>query len=104
MVKVIGYDEEIGVCGYQGNDFKKPIKAELIRGQHSVMEFSMVSQQLKWVMGEVLTVIEAVVDDERKLKATKDIIKKTFSAKISWIYELCGMPEESQEGLVEPED
>lgn len=101
--KVLSYRKEIGICESKSNSDVSE-KFELIRGELAVMDFSLISQQVKWLMGEVLTVTEAVIDDERKLKATKDLIKDKFSAKLSWIYELCGMPEENQDGLLDPEE
>jgi len=100
-VKVLSYYKDIGIC--ESRNQEPAHKAELIRGEYAVMDFSLISQQIKWLMGEVLTITEAVIDDERKLKATKDIIKDKFSNKLNWIYELCGMPS-NDEGLIDPED
>lgn len=100
----LGYGDE-GIYALTADN--KIVKFELERdGRERVMRFSLVSKQMRWLQGEVLTVLEASIEDDRKLKAVKDLIKDKFSAKISWIYELCGMPEETQ-GLndeIEPED
>lgn len=94
-LKVLGYDDEIGICTHLSNS-DTPEKHELNRGEKAVMEYSLIEQQIKWLMGEILTVIDATIDDERKLKAVKDIIKDKFSNKLNWIYELCGMPEQKK--------
>lgn len=98
-VKVLGYSDDIGIVelNEKTGEWKK---AEIERGKLAVLNFALTSQQIKWLMGEVLTVLEAVIDDERKLKATKDIIKSKFSSKLSWIYELFGMPKDSEDSSV----
>jgi len=100
---ILGYgDEGIYSLSHDG----KLQKFELERdGEERTLRFSLISKQLRWLQGEVLTILEATIDDERKLKATKDLVKDKFAAKISWVYELCGMPVEDQEmnELVDPD-
>lgn len=104
MIKVLGYAKEVGICEYPDQTAGVKVKAELTRGEPAVMDFSLVSQQIKWLMGEVLTVVEATMTNDRQLKATKDIIKDKFSAKLNWIFELCGMPQSQDEGLLDPNE
>lgn len=88
------------VCQYAGKQ-----KFELDKSnRENYMRFSFVSRHLRWLLGEILTIIDATIDDERKLKATKDLVKDKFSSKISWIYENCSCPEEEQNGLLDEEE
>ncbi len=57
------------------------------------MEFSAIQAQLKFLMGKVLTVVDATYQDKEQKKAVKDLIKDSFSGQLNWIYELCGYPE-----------
>ena len=114
--KIIGWNDYIGVYNLVplspgGTDTEKFIdtvgqeKFELERnGQENYMRFSYVSRQLRYLQGEILTILEATIDDERKLKAVKDLVKDKISAKISWVYENCGCPEEEQHGLGDMKD
>lgn len=100
--KIIAWDESAGIVQYFPNTKKTPWhieKFELERGVESVMRFSLISRHLRWLQGEILTVLEASIDDERRLKASKDLVKDKISAKISWVYEQCGMPESEEYAL-----
>lgn len=106
--KVLGYAPHIGVyevSPVKGSDGKVhengQVKFELERGTgENYMRFSLVSRHLRWLMGEVLTVVDATIADPRQLKAAKDLIKKDFASKISWLYEQCGCPEDEQDELL----
>ena len=50
--------------------------------------YQTVETQVKYLQGKVLTVIDASFSDERQLKAVKDLINKSFSEQLDWIYEL----------------
>lgn len=112
--KIIGYNDHIGVYNFglvgpvnapmggdRGDDCViSQEKFELKRGgEENYMRFSYVSKQLRYLMGEILTTLEASISDERQLKATKSIVKNYFGRKLDWIYENCGMPEEEQDSL-----
>ena len=100
MPKILGFDNKSGF--YQLEENGKVAEHEMERGSGEfALRFSAVSRHLRWLQGEILTVLEATIDDERKLKATKEIAKDKFNAKISWIYEMCGTPEEEQDALSE---
>lgn len=99
---ILGYSIGDGI--YTLSDDGELKKEVLVRdGKERLLRFSLVSQQIKWLQKELLTIAEATVE-ERKLEPTKRLIKDKFNAKISWLYELCGMPEEQQDFLDEPED
>jgi hypothetical protein len=104
-MKVLGHKEGVGSYVVGDKNSKGYSHEDLVREEERALRFSMVSRHLRWLQGEVLTVLEAAIDDDRKLKATKDLVKDKFSAKISWVYELCGRPdsEDAQEGL-DPEN
>lgn len=99
-IKIIGHNDVMGVYELGdviGPDNKKHegfIKYEINRGTESAMRYSLISKQLQYVMGEVLTTLEAVIPDNRQLLATKSIIKSQFSRKLDWVYEQCGSPED----------
>lgn len=59
---------------------------------YNVFGTSFVNAHLSHLMGEVLTVIDATIDEERKLKATKDLIRDKFSSKMDWLYEQANYP------------
>lgn len=101
-IKIIGRNDLMGT--YFLTEVKGPDNKlhdgmeeyEIENGQEAAMRFSMVSFQLKHLMGEMLTTLEAVVADERQLKAAKSLVKNQFHSKIDWIYEQCGAPESEQ--------
>lgn len=107
-MKIITHDNALGICEYipagKDNTVQLQPGIELVRGEPRALHFNMASYHLKHLMGEVLTILEATVENERQLIAAKSIIKNYFGRKIDWIYELCGMPEDGQEGLTEPEE
>lgn len=96
-LKVIGFREGVGHYYFEGDGLKQET-LEIERGSgESALRFSAVSRHLRWLQGEILTVLEATIDDDRKLNATKEIVKDKFGAKISRIYELCGLPIDEDE-------
>lgn len=99
-IKIIGRNENLGtyfLCE-EGHDLQE--RYDIERGVEAAMRFSLISYQLKHLLGETLTTIEAVIADDRQLKAVKSLIKSQFHAKIDWIYEQCGCPEDEQEYLL----
>ena len=54
-----------------------------------------INSQIRHLMGDVLTVVEASYPEGKQLEAVKSLIKSKFSAKLSWVYELCGYPEDA---------
>ena len=60
--------------------------------EEHAMDFSAIAKHIKWLQGEILTIAEASIDNENKLKATKSLISKSFSDKLDWIYQMCGKP------------
>ncbi len=112
--KILGHDEQLGIYEitslWKGGSDEPSIcvgqgrmKHELERnGIENYMRFSLVSRHLRWLMGEILTIAEASIDNETRLKATKDLIRDKFSSKLDWMYELCGMPEDEQNSLLNP--
>lgn len=56
------------------------------------LPYSAIEAQVRYLMGDVLTVIDASFSEGEQKKAVKDLIKSKFSAKLSWLYELCGYP------------
>lgn len=72
-------------------------------GPEAVFRFSLISRHLRWLQGEILTILEATIEDDRKLKATKDLVKDKISSKISWIYEQCTCPAEEESSLGDSE-
>lgn len=97
-MKIITHDDALGTCEYIPGTKNSPPSLqpgiELMRGDPRALHFNMVSFHLKHLMGEMLTVLEATIDSDRKLNATKSIVKARFSRKLDWIYEICGLPED----------
>jgi hypothetical protein len=101
-IKIIGRNEAMGT--YFLNKVKGPDNKlhdgfeqyEIERGTEAAMRFSLISYQVKNLMAEILTTVEASIADERQLKAVKKLIKSQVHSKIDWIYEQCGCPEDEQ--------
>jgi hypothetical protein len=110
-MKIIGWDGlvgvyEIGIIPYKEtkgtltSEHEGHIKYEIEAGKEAAMRFSLIAKQFKHLMGDVLTTLEATIDDNRKLEATKKIIKNQVHSKVNWVYEQCGCPEEEQDYLM----
>lgn len=110
-IKIIGWDGlvgvyEMGIIPYKETDgtltseHEGHIKYEIESGEEAAMRFSLIAKQFKHLMGEILTTLEATIDNDRKLEATKKIIKDQVHAKVNWVYEQCGCPEEEQDYLM----
>lgn len=109
-MKVLGYKEGFGVYlhqekGFKGaTDSKGYTREDMERGVEKALRFSLVSRHLRWLQGEVLTVLDASAPQGPQLKAMKDLVKDKFSAKISWLYEVCGTPEDEQGELINTDE
>lgn len=59
------------------------------------LHYPTIQAQLKFLMGRVLTIIDASYkqQEQEQRKAVKDLVKNEFSRQLSWIFELCGYPE-----------
>jgi len=57
---------------------------------YNAFGITFVNQHLSHLSGEVFTILEASIDDERRLKATKDLVRNTFHKKMDWLYEQSG--------------
>ena len=53
------------------------------------LSYPMISSQVKFLQGKVLTVIEASNTNEKQLKAVKDLVNKMFSEQLTRISQLC---------------
>lgn len=113
--KIIGYNEHHGVydCTHAGEvsvetDNTKSIrgfeKYEVVGGEEAAMRFSLIAFQIKHLLGEVLTTVEATIPESRQQSAVKSIIKNQFHSKLDWIYTQCGYPAGEDEYLMEPEE
>lgn len=111
--KILGYSDKIGVyyltsVASGGSNMKTTVEAiskskfELDKSEpENYLRYSYVSMQIRNLMGEVLTTLEASITDERQLKASKSIIKNYFGRKLDWIYENCHCPNDEQEFIGE---
>lgn len=107
---IIGWDDDfLGMYQYFpsiDSPAQNPskIKFEMRQSEDGerVFRFDLVSRHLRWLQGEVLTVIDAVITNDKQLKATKDLVKGKFSSKIDWLYQLGGLMEDQQDGLIDP--
>jgi hypothetical protein len=51
--------------------------------------YEIFSSQSKFLLGKVLTTIDAAVTDKQQNKAVKDIIKQQFRDQEKWVYRIC---------------
>lgn len=58
-------------------------------GETKSLDYSTIETQVKFLQGKVLTVVDASHNDQRQLKAVKDLVNKMFSEQLSWIAQLC---------------
>lgn len=54
--------------------------------------YTIFSAQTKFLLGKVLTAIDAAITDRQQNKAVKDIIKQQFRDQEKWVSEICGGP------------
>lgn len=57
-------------------------------GKPETFDVDTVRAQLSHVQGKILTIVEAVIEDERQLKATKDLINNAFSNQLSYVWQM----------------
>lgn len=113
---IIGYNNELGTyslfvqCTDGTNEERKLTgigKTKFILDKsvnENYMRFSFVSYHLKHLMGEILTTVEASIQNEKQCEAVKSIVRSYFSRKLDWIYENCACPEEEQDYLMSSEE
>lgn len=58
-------------------------------GKEISLSFPDIQSQISFLEGKILTVIDAVITDERQLKATKDLIRNAVNDQLTWISQLC---------------
>ena len=61
--------------------------ADLIPRQEKI-SFTDASNQINFLQGRILTIVEAVITNESQLKATKDLIKSSISDTHDWFAKL----------------
>lgn len=88
---VFGHDEELGV--YVLTPDRKKDKQDLVRGVERVMRASLVRRDLRWLLGDALTVLDAVMPEGQRLEAAESLMRDKFHSKADWIYEQCGKPD-----------
>lgn len=54
------------------------------------LQFDTIKIQTKYLQGEILTLIEAAIANEKQCKAVKDVVHMAFRRKLNWFKELCG--------------
>lgn len=95
---VIGHDKLSGI--YEVNERGAMEKGFIERGgKERAMRYSLAAMQLKHLLGEILTVVEASIERPEKVKAVKSLVRDKFHRKMDWIYELCNSPESQQSHL-----
>ena len=104
MYKIIGYNEHHGIydCTHAGETIEtensKSIrgfeKYEVVHGEEAAMKYSLIAFQMKHLLGEMLTIVEATIPEGSQQKSVKSLVKDKFHSKLDWIYTLCGTPEE----------
>ena len=92
---VLSYSKEEGVVEVDANGGRKQFILDRTNECEYTFDWNFSSFHLQHLMGEVLTIVDATIDDDRKNKATKDLIKNRFKAKLDWLFEqanLLGCP------------
>jgi hypothetical protein len=84
--RVIGFYHPMGIYEYMPDGTLVPFMADA-SNEEVVARYSFISQQIKWLMKDVLTILEATIGDDRQLNALKLLTKEKFSAKLDWIFE-----------------
>lgn len=78
---------------YKGNVSKNEVvEFEVPDIKEQKLGYLEIESQLRHLLGEVLTIVDASYTSDLQRKAVKDLIKNAYSAKMSWVYELCGYP------------
>lgn len=60
-----------------------------ILGEGKRLDLETVQQQIKFLQGKVLTIIEATIIDKSQLKAIKSIVNNDFGNQLMYVYRLC---------------
>ena len=66
----------------------KQTTRELALGKANDISLDVVTFQINYLQGKILTLIEAVIPDRVQLKATKDIVKGLFSDQLMYVYQV----------------
>lgn len=90
--RVVGFFHEMGFYEEQKDGLMVPFVVDA-SGEEVVARYSFINQQVKWLMKDVLTVLEATITNERQLAALKVLVKDKFSAKLDWIFQQMGTVE-----------
>lgn len=76
----------------QGDKMGKVMQWE-VKSEPKALDYIAIESQVKFLMGDVLTIVDASYTDPIQRKAVKDLIKNSFHSKLNWLYELCGYPD-----------
>lgn len=68
---------------------KQPTYSMKDLGKENKMSGSDVAVQISRLEGKTLTIVDASIENERQLKAIKDLIRKAFNEQITYVYGLC---------------
>jgi hypothetical protein len=90
----------MGIYEYMPDGTLVPFMADA-SNEEAVARYSFISQQVKWLMKDVLTILEATIGDDRQLNALKLLTKEKFSAKLDWIFKQMSTVE-GEEGESDP--
>jgi len=100
--RVVGWCHPLGIYEYNPDGTMTPFLVDASDGEVAA-RYSFVSQQIKWLMKDVLTILEATIADDRQLNALKLLTKDKFSAKLDWIFQQMGTVEgQLEEGESDP--
>jgi len=75
------------------NGFPSEIPFKINEVEERELGYTAIHAQISFLMGKVLTIIDASLPEGKQNKCVKDLIKDAFSSKLDWIYQLCGLPE-----------
>lgn len=76
---------------------------EQIETKRVDLDYQIVIKQFKSLEGKILTLLDSSIENERQVKAMKDLTKKMFSEQMLTVSKLCfpELPITSREELIE---
>ena len=62
---------------------------DLYMGVEKELSYSSVQNQIKFLQGKVLTIVDASYSNDRQLQAVKDLVNRVFSEQLTWMAQIC---------------
>ncbi len=85
--EVLDWPENSGIVVIGNNGGIQPFEMDKSKDVEYAFRWAFMRKHFHHLQGEILTILDAVVEDDRRLKATKDLAREKFSSKIDWLLE-----------------